>query len=65
MVTDDKSDPVKDYLAKIGKKGGQVTGVPKGFATGENARKAAEARWAKEKRAKAKRAAKKTAKKAK
>ncbi len=53
-------DPVKDYLSKIGKKGGQVTGTAKGFASGDNARKAVEARWAKFRKAQ-----KKAAKKAK
>jgi len=43
-------DPVREYLAAIGRKGGQAK-VPKGFSTlseedrKENGRKAAAARW--------------------
>lgn len=46
-------DPIREYLSEIGRKGGKVTGVPKGFgaATPEqrkaNAKKAAKTRWGK------------------
>ncbi len=46
------TDPVGEYLAEIGRRGGQAK-VPKGFSSlsdeerKENARKAAEARWGK------------------
>jgi hypothetical protein len=59
-----ESGTVKEYLQKIGKKGGQVTGTPKGFASGDNAKRAVEVRWEKYRAAK-KTAKKKAAKKAK
>jgi len=49
MARETQGDPVREYLAAIGRKGGQAK-VPKGFSTlsdedrKENARKAAEAR---------------------
>lgn len=52
-------NPVSDYLAEIGRKGGQAK-VAKGFSTltdeqrKENARKAAQTRWGKKKAAKKK-----------
>ncbi len=51
-----KRNPVKEYLSSIGRKGGQVTGVKKGFAAlpeeerAERAKKAAQARWSKKRK---------------
>jgi hypothetical protein len=42
-------NPVKAYLSRIGRKGGQTTGPTKA-RTKAQARKAAKARWAKAKR---------------
>jgi hypothetical protein len=56
MARKTQGDPVRDYLAAIGRKGGQAK-VPKGFSTLSEedrkviARKAAEARWGVKKKA--------------
>lgn len=44
------SDPVHDYLAEIGRKGGAAGRGPAKARTSEQARKAALARWGKRKR---------------
>lgn len=44
------SDPVHDYLAEIGRKGGAAGRGPAKARTSEQARKAALARWGKWKR---------------
>lgn len=52
MAKKKQGDPVREYLAAIGRKGG-LAKVPKGFSTlseedrKENGRKAAAARWGK------------------
>jgi hypothetical protein len=52
MARKKKADPVSEYLARIGRKGGQAT-VPKGVATlspperKRRAKEAAAARWGK------------------
>lgn len=58
MAENKINDSVRKYLSEIGRTGGEVTGVPKGFGslTDEekkvNAKRAAEARWAKHRKAK-------------
>jgi hypothetical protein len=53
-----KRDPVSEYLSNIGRKGGKVSGVPKGFAAADPetraaiAKKAAAKRWANRKKTK-------------
>lgn len=47
-------DPIKDYLAKIGKKGGAAGRGSAKARSSKQARKAARARWGKAKKSKAK-----------
>jgi hypothetical protein len=60
-----KRDPIQEYLAEIGRKGGQAK-VPKGLATltpeerRQRAKEGAKARWAKTKKPAAKKAKGKT-----
>jgi hypothetical protein len=42
------SDPVHDYLAEIGRKGGAAGRGPAKARTSKQARRAAQARWAKQ-----------------